>query len=116
MPYSVAAKNAMLDALGVTHLSLHTANPGSTGASEVTGGSPAYARKAVTGATAAAAGSKLVCGSVTFDVPACTVTHVGQWNGATWLGYSAVTPEVFAAQGQYVVPTTTDDLNATASA
>ena len=37
----------------ITHFSLHTADPGATGASEVTGGSPAYARKAAVWAAAA---------------------------------------------------------------
>ena len=43
-----AAKNSMLDALSITHISLHDDDPSTTGANEVTGGSPAYARKAAT--------------------------------------------------------------------
>src|SRR5690606_6534718 len=43
---TVNGKNAMLDALDLASLSLHTGFPGSTGANEVTGGS--YARQAVT--------------------------------------------------------------------
>lgn len=121
MPYSVAAKNKMLDALGVATLSLHSADPGATGANELTGGSPAYARKAVAAPAAASNGSKQVSGSVTFDVPAgSTVAFVGQWsNDATpvWLGYDATdSVESYVAQGTYQVTTTTDDLNATASA
>lgn len=119
MPYSVAAKNKMLDALGVAFLSLHSANPGATGANELVGGAPAYARKAVTGATAATVGSKQVCGTVVFDIPAgSAVAFIGQWaaDGA-YLGYDAAdTTENYVAQGTYQVTTTTDDLNATASA
>ena len=53
-----AERNYLADqeAARITHLSLHTATPGTTGASEATGGSPAYARKAVTFNAAGAAG------------------------------------------------------------
>jgi hypothetical protein len=40
----------------ITHLSLHTASPSTTGANEATGGSPAYARKSVTFNAAGAIG------------------------------------------------------------
>ena len=60
MPYTTAGNNLMLDALrgtnptvGLAYASLHTASPGESGTSEVTGGSPAYARKAITMAAAA---------------------------------------------------------------
>lgn len=45
-----ASKNSMLDHLGtlVGFASLHTADPGTSGTSEVAGGAPAYARKAIT--------------------------------------------------------------------
>ena len=121
MPYSAAAKNAMLDALGtlVTHLSLHSANPGATGASELSGGTPAYARIEATW-NAASTGSKTLSNTPDFDVPAgSTVSHVGLWSaatGGTWYGYVDVTDEVFAAQGTYEVVSGTLDLNATASA
>lgn len=91
-----AELNAMADAEAarVSYASLHTANPGTTGASEATGGSPAYARKAVTFNAAGAAGP-LGSGSqpatvgvawsdeVTFDVPAGTYSHGGGWSAAT---------------------------------
>lgn len=116
MPYSVAAKNKMLDALGVTVVSLHSANPGSTGANELSGGSPAYARKSITQATAAA-GATAASTQPVFDVPAgSTVAFVGYWSGATYLGYDDVTSETFAAQGTYTLTGSTLDLNATASA
>ena len=49
MPYSTLGKNAMLDALGAlaVFVSLHDGDPGESGANEIAGGSPAYARKAV---------------------------------------------------------------------
>lgn len=83
MPHTPAGANAMLDAIGVTHASLHSAFPGTTGANEISGGSPAYARQAVTFA-AAAAKARAQTGSASFDVPAgTTVRWVGFWTAAT---------------------------------
>lgn len=65
---------------GVT-ASLHTADPGDTGASEVTGGS--YARQAITFAAPAVSGTANQCTSsaaVNFtSMPAVTITHYGLW-------------------------------------
>lgn len=121
MPYSVGAKNYMLDQLGsqAVYASLHTANPGSSGANEVSGGSPAYARKSLTW-NSASGGSKTLSNTPTFDVPASTtVAFVGLWSAATsgtYYGYIDVTDEVYAAQGTYQITSGTVDLNATASA
>jgi hypothetical protein len=72
----------MLDAIGITYASLHTAYS-ATGASEVTGGSPAYARKSATFA-AASGGSKASSNAPVFDVPASTtVRFVGFWDAIT---------------------------------
>lgn len=60
------------------YISLHTANPGETGTSEVTGGS--YARVQ---AAFGAAASGVVTNSANIDfsgMPAATVTHVGVWD------------------------------------
>lgn len=100
--FSTAAKNTMLDALTITHASLHSADPGGTGANELTGGSPAYARKSPT-FNAASGAARALNADLVFDVPASTVAWVGYWNGATWLGSDPVTSEVFAAQGTYTV-------------
>jgi len=108
MPLSVAAKNTMLTALaGVSGFaSLHTADPGSTGASEATGGSPAYARKAITW-NAAASGALDNNANPVFDVAAGTYTHFGLWSavtGGTFQGGGSLSaPETFAAQGQYTL-------------
>ena len=121
MPYAAAAKNLMLDQFGAVALygSLHTAAPGSTGASEVAGGSPAYARKSLTW-SAAANGSKTLSNTPTFDIPASTtVAYLGLWSaasGGTYYGYITVTSEVYAAQGTYQIQSGAVDLNATASA
>lgn len=85
--------------------SLHTATPNGSGSNEVAGGSPAYARVAITWG-AAAGGSVALSSSPTFNVPAgTTVAFVGFWTlitGGTFLGYIDVTDEVFAGQGTYV--------------
>jgi hypothetical protein len=66
-----------------THASLHTADPGTTGANEVTGGSPAYARVAITW-TAGASDGVYTTNTLTFNLPASTaVTHVGLWSAIT---------------------------------
>lgn len=108
MPYSTTGKNIMLDSLLVTHASLHTADPGNTGANEVTGGSPAYARKAITMA-AASGGTRTASDTPVFDVPGggTTVTHVGFWTAATagtFLGSDDLAAsETFASQGQFTI-------------
>lgn len=84
MTFPAATLNTMLDALTFTHASLHTAFPGSTGANEVTGGAPAYAKKAIV-MNASSGGSRALNAAVVFDVPATTVRWVGYWNGATFL-------------------------------
>jgi hypothetical protein len=88
MSLTISAKNTMLNALTIDTASLHTAFPGLTGANEVSGGSPAYARKAVTFG-AAAGGSRALSAAVTFDVPATTVRWFGFWASSTFVGYAA---------------------------
>jgi hypothetical protein len=78
-------KNNMLNGQTFTLASLHTAFPGTTGANEVSGGTPAYAQKAIT-INAASGGSRLLNAGVTFDVPACTVKWVGFWNAGVFIG------------------------------
>lgn len=122
MPYSTYLKNSWLDALrGTTfsvttvYASLHTADPGDTGANEVTGGTPAYARKSITFA-AAAAGAIDSSSQPVFDVPAATtVTHVGFWDAVTagnFLGGADVADEVFGGQGTYTLTDADLDVNA----
>lgn len=106
MGLSAAALNSALDHIGteIAYASLHTDDPGTGGTNEVTGGTPAYARKAVTWA-AASGGVMAANGTLpTWDVPACTVKYVGLWSlasGGTFYGSVAVTNETFAAQGTY---------------
>lgn len=113
MPYSTAARNAMLDALGAVagFVSLHTADPGTTGANEVSGGS--YARKAASYATASGS-SKPSSNAQAFPVPpATTVSHFGLWSaasGGVFYGGGPLvndqgvpTPETFNGAGTYTM-------------
>lgn len=113
MGLSDAGRNVALDAIGAVglYVSLHTADPGTTGASEVTGGSPAYARQACTW-DAAASGSMALAAAKTFDVPSgTTVTHFGVWSAATsgtfYGGGELSASEAFGAQGTYELGTGT---------
>lgn len=85
-----ATVNAMLDSQTLNQASLHTAYS-TTGANEVTGGSPAYARKSITMA-AAASRARASSTSPVFDVPAATtVRWIGLWDstGPTFKGMFA---------------------------
>lgn len=100
MTIPAATKNNMLDGQTFTDASLHSAFPGATGASEISGGIPAYARKAITMA-AASGGQRLLSAGVTFDVPmATTVRWVGFWDSAAFVGAvpnGGATPKNFMA-------------------
>jgi hypothetical protein len=63
------------------YLSLHTADPGTTGASEVTGGS--YARQAMALNAAANKVTANTAAESFTGMPAATVTHVGIWDSLT---------------------------------
>ena len=87
-------------------ISCHTGAPGSTGAAEYSGGSPAYARKQTTWTPGPSDGVN--SGSqVTIDVGATTITHIGLWTAAsagTFLDFYALgTAQTFATQGQLLV-------------
>lgn len=91
MPFNDASKNVMLDALDesntqITYVGVHTLTDPGTGTTansgEATGGSPAYARQAVTWG-AAASGQKTNTGTLTFDVPAGTYAFLTFWNASS---------------------------------
>lgn len=89
---STTAANGVLDALfngtawnpmssGDPYISLHTGDPGTTGANEVTGGTYTRQRPAF---NAAASGSAKNTSAVEFTLmPTATVTYVGVWTAAT---------------------------------
>jgi hypothetical protein len=69
-----------------THVSLHTGDPAGTGANEVTGGSPAYERVAISSWADAGDGLCVATLAGPFNVPADTdVEWAGLWNGSTYL-------------------------------
>lgn len=103
------AVNATKEALASTYtdlgdlVSLHTADPGSTGANEATGGSPAYARQAAVWTGGASDGFSQA-GQVTFDVPAGTYTHAGLWTSAgVFVDKAAITSVTMGGQGQVLI-------------
>jgi hypothetical protein len=108
MALNATALNLMLDQLATVAVwaSLHTDVIGSGSGSEVSGGSPAYARKAITW-NAAASGNLDNNANPVFDVPAgTTVRRVGFWSASTagtYYGDADVTDEVFAGQGTYTL-------------
>ena len=66
------------------YASLHTADPGTTGTNEVTGGSPAYARKVITWGTPATSSIAMAATFPVFNVPAATtIAYLGYWSLAT---------------------------------
>ena len=85
---STAAANAALNGLAgagntnvVPYVSLHSASPGTTGASEMSGGG--YARQACSW-NAAASGSMTNSSALTFATSGGTaVTHIGTWSAAS---------------------------------
>lgn len=94
--------------VGATHGSLHTAYS-STGTNEVTGGSPAYARKAATWA-AASGRSKATSASMVFDVPASTtVRWVGFWDAVTAGNFLGMVPNGGGIPEAFSSPVIADD-------
>lgn len=110
-------KNQLLDstfAPASVYVSAHTASPGLTGANEVSGGAPAYARKLLTYA-AASGGTKATSATVTLDIPAATtVAFIGLFDAVSagnFLAQDDITDEVFGSQGTLDVTAATLDLN-----
>jgi hypothetical protein len=117
--YDATARNVGVDAIAALALrvALHTGDPGgaNSASNEVTGGLPAYARKAIAW-NAASGGSATATSNVVLDVPAgTTVSWISVWNTAGTVRYfkKDVTDEAFGAQGTYTVvaASTTLDLN-----
>lgn len=111
MAYTAAAKNAALDGIGAagSWISLHTADPSTTGANEVPTG--VYARKQTT--WGAAASSSKTGSAVVIDVPAATtVSHWGintlVSGGTFFYGGTLPSSEAYSSAGQYsLTPTLT---------
>ena len=104
-------KNEMLDASTISYVALFDGNP-SSGGTEVSGGSPAYARQSIT-MTTASGGSIVVTTDAVFDVPSgATINYVAFYatNNTTLLAYDDVTEEVYGGQGTYTLDSSTFSL------
>lgn len=107
---TLAQRNALATAYGTAapYGALFTADPGTSGSvtGEVTGGSPAYARKAISWGAASASA---ITGAPVFDVPSgTTVTYAavcvsGTAATADLRDKVAVTSQAFASQGTFTV-------------
>jgi len=95
MAFTSASRDAIADGTAIAtlcvYVSLHTADPGTSGTSEVAGGS--YVRVAPSWA-AASSGSKTFTVAATLQIPAgTTITHFGYWSavsGGTFRGGGAL--------------------------
>lgn len=104
--FNDTALNVMVNALAAagTYISAHTADPGTTGTSEVAGGS--YARVQTTWGTAGtgATGGDRAGSEVSINIPASTtVTHWGIWSASTsgtfYGGFALTSSEAFGSAG-----------------
>lgn len=81
MPLIVAEENNIADTekARLSYISLHTADPGSTGTNEATGGS--YARQSLTWGSSSAGVTS--ASQVSFSVNAGTYSHIGFWDAVS---------------------------------
>ena len=109
MPLVDFSRDIALDAVAAVaaYASLHSANPGSTGANEIAGGTPAYARQAVTWDPASGSVVSFDGTPVVFDMQGGdTVAYGGLWDslsGGNWIGGDAVTNFAPAGQSTYTL-------------
>jgi len=111
-------KNALLDSAvsgglvtSGTHLAAFTSFPPAIGGNEVNGGSPAYARKAITWG-ASSAGAKAIAASQTFDVPAgTTIRAIGVCSALTAGSLIAWSPAGASTRRAMSVTDSTDVTN-----
>lgn len=105
MSFENSLFNTGLDAMAgaITSVSIHTDDPGATGANEVSGGS--YTRQTPSWA-AASGGSVSTDSNLTFDIPGGNTTeYAGLWSsGPTWEGSILLSdPETFTGDGQLTI-------------
>jgi hypothetical protein len=88
-----------------TYGALYTTVPGASAGTEVTGGTPAYARKSLSWTAGGSDG--IVTATAVFDVPAgATVVGAGVHTAVTagtYLDGASVTSQNFASQGTYTI-------------
>lgn len=90
------------------YMGLATSAPGASRGTEVSGGSPAYARKASNAGSPS--GGAVVFSPAAFDVPASTtvvgVNMEGASTAGTYQDGASVTSQTFSSQGTYTVTAT----------
>lgn len=103
-------KNTLASAYAsaATHAALYTTAPGGSAGTEPSGGSPAYARKALSWGSPT--NGVISASAVVFDVPSGT-TVVGAGvhtaiTAGTYLDGGSVTSQAFASQGTYTLTVT----------
>lgn len=104
---TAAMKNILSDAYkaAATHGAVYTTAPGGSAGTEPSGGSPAYARKALTWGSSS--NGVVSATAAVFDIPAST-TIVGAGvhsaiTAGTYYDGGAITSQTFASQGTYTV-------------
>lgn len=114
MGYTATARTAAITAVksAATFISLHTADPGTAGANELTGGS--YGRVATT--WGAVTDGSVTGSAATINVPAgTTITHWGLWSagsgGTFYVGGPLSAPEDFGSAGTYALTPTLNAVN-----
>ena len=107
---TVTLRNLMVDQYKAqcTHVALYSTVPAASAGTELTGGSPAYARRVANwGATASSAAT---ASPAAHDVPSgATVAGAGFHSAITagnYLDGGSVTSQAFASQGTYTVTAT----------
>lgn len=115
MPLSDLAVHTMLSALAgkstpahiITHISLHSDDPGEIGGNEITGGTPSYSRAVILESDFDSPENRALVlnKDIHFYGPNNqVVTHMGIWDGTTWLGYGLITEtNEFTSDGEYVI-------------
>ena len=113
---STTEANQALSTTGWSYVSLHTADPGTTGASEVSGGT--YARVAVTW-NSPSGGSVSNSGALSINLPASTTaSYLGVWSATTAGTYyigGALSPSVTTGASAGVITIASGSLSVTAS-
>jgi len=113
---STTEANQALSTTGWSYVSLHTADPGTTGASEVTGGT--YARVAVTW-NSPSGGAVTNNGALSINLPASTTaSYFGVWSATTSGTYyigGALSPSVTTGASAGVITIASGSLSVTAS-
>lgn len=94
MPLVDAERDAVTDAETprLAFMALFTADPGTDGANEATGGDPAYARQPVTWPAADQAAGPTAATECVFDLAAGDYTHAGYFDAATGGTYRGGNP------------------------